>query len=173
MPSNNKCHKWPMNSEYGSDCGVFIDGLRNTTIHGSHSFSRCESESYQVRGSGHCSTAAFDIRHATRHETQCEKVARHRHQLHATDFLQITYDWCGNYKRLCQQWRGMYTSWTALSNNWLVVQKPLRTWCCAYAYSFTYDLKYLNTGHTLKSSVLSRISSSTYDLTRNSVQNWR
>ena len=41
------------------------------------------------------------------HETQCEEVARHRHQLHATDFFAIMYDLGGNYKRLCQQWRGM------------------------------------------------------------------
>jgi len=72
IPSNNKTHKWPMNSvEYGSDSGVFVSGLRNTTIHNSRqpdSCSRFEPESWQVSGSGHCSTATFGIRHANRSE---------------------------------------------------------------------------------------------------------
>jgi hypothetical protein len=114
MPSNNKSQKWTMNSEeYGSDRVVLTDGLRNTTIHDSRqpdSCSRSEPESCQASGSGHCSTAAFVMTCNARHETQCEEAARHRHQLHvATDFLQIMYDWCGNYKCHCQQWRGMYT----------------------------------------------------------------
>jgi hypothetical protein len=72
IPSNNKSHKWAMNSEeHGSDRGVFMDGLRNTTIHDSRqpdSCSRFERESCQVSGSGHCSTAAFAIRNANRSE---------------------------------------------------------------------------------------------------------
>ena len=58
-----------MNSEeYGSDRCVFMDGLRNTTIHDSRQpdcCSRFEPESCQVSGSGHCSTAEFAIRHVT------------------------------------------------------------------------------------------------------------
>jgi hypothetical protein len=63
-----------MNSEvYGSDRGVLMDGLRNTTMHDSRqpdSCSRFEPESCQVSGSGHCSTAAFAIWNATR-VTRC------------------------------------------------------------------------------------------------------
>ena len=50
---------------------VFMDGLRNTTIHDSRqpdSCSRFEPESCQVSGSGHCLIAAFAVRHAIRFE---------------------------------------------------------------------------------------------------------
>jgi hypothetical protein len=154
-----------MNSEeYGSDRGVFMDGLRNTTIHDSKqpdSFSRFEPESCQVSGSGHCSTAAFVIRHAT-HVTR-----RRLRKRRVADISCTQQTFC----KICTLMRQLQAplsavarnvnSWTALSNKWLMVHKPYRTWWCAYPYSFTYDLKYLNKGHFLKSSVLSSISSST------------
>jgi len=61
-----------MNSEeYGCDRRVFMDVLRNTTIHDSRqpdSCSRFEPGNCQVSGSGHCWNAAFVVRHANRSE---------------------------------------------------------------------------------------------------------
>jgi hypothetical protein len=105
-PPNNQTHKWTRNSEeYRSDRDVpgWTEEYHDTRLKEARFL--FEIWTRELPSQWQWSLLDCGVRYTTRnacHETQCEEAARHRHQLHATDVLQIMYDWCGNYKRLCQ-----------------------------------------------------------------------
>jgi hypothetical protein len=80
-----------MNSEeYGSYRGVFMDGLRNTRY--TTQCSQIPLRDLNPKAAKSVALVTARPRQTTCnacHETQCEEAARHRHQLHVTDFLHI------------------------------------------------------------------------------------